>query len=437
MLFYAVFILFFCCVSPLLALLCILSWARALAARKQLDPTKAASNSNRSEMTAEERQLEDQREVKWRSERDAFEKDRQQAEREKRSAEEETLRGIWATYDADGSGGLDAAEIKAVGEAIAPLGKLREFKSAVGRLVEEGGAGLGEEGITLAEFLAWWQEHGAEAARSNFLPGDTEMRKIFWIGGFSPFDCGGKCGCCTDPQLLDCEDFYIDPAAAVPASLKHSIDGSTFGMAVIDMNAAAERYTTPGLKQLYVWTIMAAGGTLGAVLLNACAGNPLVGGAVSGGSAGSGGVIDSIDSADGSDGDEGDFSVSGDVDGLCLKAFDYTDRPGGGSGGQELTDAGQMSLTYALLVVLGSTLLLALLCILRVHFWLEPRIDNRMRKLCAVHTNLRPGVRWQFCSEEAPGCTGRLFGRYKYVLRGNYLSHNRPKRSGRLMEFVT
>ena len=39
-----------------------------------------------------------------------------------------------------------------------------------------------------------------------------------------------------------------------------------------------------------------------------------------------------------------------------------------------------------------------------------------MRKLCVVHTNLHPSVRWQFCSEEAPGCTGRLFGRYKYIL---------------------
>ena len=246
------------------------AWMRAAAARKQLDPTKSAANSR--EMTAEERELADLRGAKWHSER--HEKEGQQREREKREVEEENLRRIWATYDADGSGGLDAAEIKAVGEAVAPLGKLREFRSAIARLVEEGGAGLGEEGITLPEFLAWWQEQGADAARNNFLPVDTGTRKVFWIGGFSPFDCGGKCGCCTDPQLLDSEDFYIDPAAAVPPNLKHSIDGPAFGMAVIEMNAAAERYTTPGLKQLYFWGVALAGGALGVGLINTCGGKP-------------------------------------------------------------------------------------------------------------------------------------------------------------------
>lgn len=265
------------------------------------------------------------------------------------------------------------------------------------------------ETIAFDDFLDWWRSHaGDEAAQRDYLPCDTATRKIFWVGGFSPFDCNGRCGCCSTPEMLDADDNIVDPAAPVPTTLRKSIDGAMFGAMVLELNDTARRYTTPGMQRLIFWSILLAAGGVSGVLLLAC------------------GSADDIDAERVEDASSGSssFSRSGkdlstaaatgltsDVEELCLRAFDST--------GGQLTEAGLEWTYVACGLVFASGLAAAVGYHLCIHHCHEPRVDTRMRTQCVEYTARNDAVTWQFRTQDTSGCFcyGRFGcrGQYKYV----------------------
>ena len=349
---------------------------------------------------------------------------RQQAERRQAVDEknEERLREVWSRSDADGSGELDVAVVREIGAVIAPRHKTREFRASVDVMLEEAGS----ETITFDDFLDWWRSHaGDEAVRRDFLPCDTATRKLLWVSGFSPFDCNGRCGCCSTPELLDADDMVVDPAAPVPAALRKSIDGVKFGALVLELNDVARHYTTPGMQRLIFWSLLLAGGALSGALLLACglAADDIHPGTVDDSSSGS-----SVFSWSGED-----LSTSAATDmksgagELCLKAFD--------SSGGRLTDAGLKWTYIACVLVLASGLVAALACQFYIRHWREPRVDTRMRVQCAEHTSRNDAITWKFRTQDTSGCFcyGRYCcrGRYKYVAA--YIAPTEGSRIGRFL----